>query len=99
MRLIVAVLAALGASAATAAEPPPVALAPGFRIEVVADGLGAPRMLALDASGTLLVSIPSHGRVVALPAAPGPQRLRSPVTVAEGLRLPHGLAVRDGHPW
>jgi hypothetical protein len=56
-------------------------------------------MLALDSSGTLLVSIPSQGRIVALPAAPRPQRLRSPVTVAEGLRLPHGLAVRDGHLW
>ena len=99
VRLIVAVLGALGASAATAAEPPPLALAPGFRVELVADGLGAPRMLALDSSGTLLVSIPSQGRIVALPAASRPQRLRSPVTVAEGLRLPHGLAVRDGHLW
>ena len=97
--VIVAVLGALGASAATAAEPLPIALAPGFRIELVAEGLGAPRMLALDSSGALLVSIPSQGRIVALPAAPRPQRLRSPVTVAEGLRLPHGLAVRDGHLW
>src|SRR4030095_10917234 len=99
VRVIVAVLGALGASAATAAQPPPIALAPGFRVELVADGLGAPRMLALDSSGTLLVSIPSQGRIVALPAAPRPQRLRSPVTVAEGLRLPHGLAVPDGHLW
>jgi len=96
---IVAVLGTLGASAATAAEPPPLALASGFRIELVADGLGAPRMLALDSSGTLLVSIPSQGRIVALPAARRPERLRSPVTVAEGLWLPHGLAVRDGHLW
>ena len=99
IRRIVAVLGALGASAATAAEPPPLALASGFRIELVADGLGAPRMLALDSSGALLVSIPSQGRIVALPAARRPERLRSPVTVAEGLRLPHGLAVRDGHLW
>jgi glucose/arabinose dehydrogenase len=99
VRGIVAMLGALGASGAIASEPPPIALAPGFRLELVADGLGAPRMLALDSSGTLLVSIPNQGRIVALPAAPRPQRLRSPVTVAEGLRLPHGLAVRDGHLW
>jgi len=99
IRRIVAVLGALGASAATAAEPPPLALASGFRIELVANGLGAPRMLALDSSGALLVSIPSQGRIVALPAARRPERLRSPVTVAEGLWLPHGLAVRDGHLW
>jgi len=98
-QLIAVLLGALGASAAAAAELPPLALAPGFRIELVADGLGAPRMLALDASGTLLVSIPSQGRIVALPVAPRPERLRSPVTVAAGLRLPHGLAVRDGHLW
>jgi len=99
VRVTVAVLGALGASAAMAAEPPPIALPRGFRLEVVAAGLGAPRMLALDSSGTLLVSIPNQGRIVALPAAPRPQRLRSPVTVVEGLRLPHGLAVRDGHLW
>ncbi len=92
-------LGVLGASAAAAEEPPPLALAPGFRIDLVADRLGAPRMLALDSFGTLLVSIPSQGRIVALPVAGRPERLRSPVTVAEGLRLPHGLAVRDGHLW
>src|SRR3989442_12232383 len=90
---------ALGASAAAAPELPPLALAPGFRIELVADGLGAQRMLALDASGTLLVSIPNQGRIVALPVARRPEGLRSPVTVAAGLQLPHGLAVRDGHLW
>jgi glucose/arabinose dehydrogenase len=99
IRLIVAMLGALGASAATASELPPLALAPGFHIELVADGLGAPRMLALDTLGTLLVSIPSQGRIVALPVARRPERLRLPVTVASGLRLPHGLAVRDGHLW
>src|SRR5207249_6436024 len=60
---------------------------------------GRPRsatLLAQDASGTLLVSIPSEGRVVALPASPRP---RTPVTVAAGLQLPHGLIVRDGHLW
>jgi len=96
---VLVIAAMLGASAAIASEPPPIVLPPGFRLELVADGLGAPRMLALDPSGTLLVSIPDQGRVVALPAAPRPQRLRSPVTVVEGLRLPHGLAVRDGHLW
>lgn len=98
-QLIVTIVGALGSSTAAAAEPPPLALAPGFRIELVADSLGAPRMLALDTSGTLLVSIPSQGRIVALPVAGRPDRPRSPVTVAAGLRLPHGLTVRDGYLW
>ena len=97
--LVVALIVALAASAAARAEPPPLALDPGFRVDVVADGLGAARMLALDASGTLLVSIPGHGRIVAVSAARGPERIRPPVTVVEGLRLPHGLVVRDGYLW
>ncbi len=92
-------LGPLGVPVAATAEPPPLALAPGFRVELVADGLGSPRMLALDTSGALLVSIPSQGRIVALPVARRPEGLRSPVTVAAGLQLPHGLAVRDGHLW
>jgi glucose/arabinose dehydrogenase len=92
-------LGALQVSAGAGAEPPPVVLAPGFRLDVVADGLGGPRMLALDASGALLVSIPSQGRIVALPVASRPDQLRSSVTVASGLRLPHGLAVHDRHLW
>src|SRR5437667_1416981 len=94
--LVTALLGTLGAVGAAAAEPPPIVVPSGFRVEIVADGLGAPRMLAQDASGTLLVSIPSEGRVVALPASPRP---RTPVTVAAGLQLPHGLIVRDGHLW
>jgi len=93
------IVVALVHSPAMAAEPLPLALDPGFRVELVAEGLGAPRMLAFDASGTLLVSIPSQGRIVAIPAARQPEPLRSPVTVAEGLRLPHGIVVRDGYLW
>jgi glucose/arabinose dehydrogenase len=99
VRVLVATLAVLGAPAAPAAEPLPLALPAGFRAELVADGLGEPRMLALDSSGTLLVSIPGQGRIVALPEARRPARLRSPVTVIEGLRRPHGLLVHNGHLW
>jgi len=93
------VAAQLGALRSSAAEPPPIVLPSGFRVEVVTAGLGVPRMLALDPSGALLVSIPNQGRVVALPEVSRPDRLRSAVTVVAGLRLPHGLAVRDGHLW
>src|SRR3989442_128779 len=93
------VAAQLGALRSSAAEPPPIVLPSGFRVEVVTAGLGVPRMLALDPSGALLVSIPNQGRVVALPEVSRPNRLRSAVTIVAGLRLPHGLAVRDGHIW
>jgi glucose/arabinose dehydrogenase len=73
------------------AQTPGISLPPGFTISVFAAGLGAPRFLTLDPAGTLLVSIPAQGRVVALPDS-----TRSPVTVVEGLDRPHGLAWRDG---
>jgi glucose/arabinose dehydrogenase len=62
---------------------------PGFHAEVVAERLGAPRALALDPAGAVLVSIPSEGRIVAL----GPGRPRE---VVAGLQLPHGLAFHHG---
>ena len=98
-QLLAGLLGGLGTAAVATAEAPPLALPPGFRVEVIADGLGAPRMLALDPSGTLLVSISNQGRIVALPDTMRPGGLRAPVTVVSGLRLPHGLAFREGKLW
>lgn len=62
----------------------PLALPDGFTISIFARGLGSPRVLVWDPKGTLLVSIPSQGKVVALSD--------TQVTVASGLNRPHGLA-------
>jgi glucose/arabinose dehydrogenase len=75
--------------------PPPINLPPGFRADVFAAGLGQPRALTVDPAGTLIVSIPSHGKVVALIDRGAGRSVRT-VTVAEGLHLPHGLAFRHG---
>jgi len=75
--------------------PPPIDLPPGFTADVFAAGLGPARALAVDPAGTLIVSIPSQGKVVAL-ADRGAGRAVRTVTVAEGLHLPHGLAFRHG---
>ena len=56
----------------------------GFTIFIFAKGLGSPRVLAWDPTGTLLVSIPSQGRIVALGD--------TQITVASGLNRPHGIA-------
>ena len=97
--LVAALLVTLGAVGAAADEPLPIVVPSGFRVEIVADGLGSARGLALDPSGTLLVSIPNEGRIVALRVAPRSERRRAPVIVASGLQLPHGLIVRDGNLW
>jgi glucose/arabinose dehydrogenase len=73
-----------------------VTLPPGFRLELFASGLSGARFMTLDPSGTLLVSLPRQGRVVALPDRDGDGRSDAVVTVVEGLDLPHGLAFRDG---
>ncbi len=77
----------------------PLKLPPGFSISIFAKGLGGPRVLALDPEGTLLVSIPAQGRVVALPDKSGKGAADEVVTVVDGLKWPHGLAFGPGeHP-
>lgn len=76
------------------AEAGEITVPAGFRLEVFAENVGGARALALDPDGVLLVSIPSKGRVVALPDRKG--RAAAPVTILQDLDLPHGLAFRRG---
>jgi glucose/arabinose dehydrogenase len=82
-------------SARSSDADPPLDLPPGFAADVFAGGLGSPRALAVDPAGTLVTSLSAQGKVVAL-ADRGAGRVVQPVTVAEGLHLPHGLAFRHG---
>ena len=68
----------------------------GFRIEEFASGFGSTRFMTVDPAGTLLVSTPDQGRVVALPDRNRDGRADAAVMVADGLELPHGLAFRGG---
>ncbi|HEU4439992.1 MAG TPA: PQQ-dependent sugar dehydrogenase [Methylomirabilota bacterium] len=96
MALAALALGAVLAGAGRASEsPPPLVLPAGFTADVFATGLGRPRALIVDPAGTLIVSIPSQGKIVAL-ADPGPGRSATAETVVDGLHLPHGLAFRQG---
>ncbi len=66
-----------------------------FKLTVFADGLPGCRVLAFDSRGTLLVSIPSAGKVVALPDGNGDGRADSVIDVVSGLNRPHGLAFSN----
>jgi glucose/arabinose dehydrogenase len=92
---LLAVLVFLGLGVATAAGE--ITVPAGFRIEVFAHDLGGARALALDPAGVVLVSIPSRGRVLALPDRAGNGRASDAVMVLADLDLPHGLAFRRGH--
>lgn len=70
----------------------PLKLPPGFTVSIFAKNLPGARVLALDPDGTLLVSLTSQGKVVALPDKNGDGVADAVVTVLDGLNKPHGLA-------
>ena len=88
MTVLFLTAAALWAAAVASAESPHLSVPPGVRIEVFAAGLSAPRALAVDPAGALLISLPGEGRVVAA---------LSRTTVVGQLDRPHGLAFWGGH--
>jgi glucose/arabinose dehydrogenase len=75
-------------------KPPEVPLdLPDFlTVTVFAKGLSEPRDIAFSPGGTLLVSQPSAGTVVALPDRNQDGRADETRAVLSGLNLPHGLA-------
>jgi glucose/arabinose dehydrogenase len=94
--IVMLVIDAVTAALASGAEPLPVSVPADFRIEIFADGLGAPRALTVDPAGVLLVSLPADGRIVALPPRRGENRTSGAVTVAARLDRPHGLTFHRG---
>ena len=65
--LALGLLAAALPGVAHAQGGPKLKVPPGFAIDVFADKVGSVRFMAVDPAGTLLVSEPSAGRVLALP--------------------------------
>src|SRR3989344_5289279 len=66
----------------------PLNLPDGFALSIYAKDLGNPRDLELDPKGTLVASLTSQGRVVAIPNG-------TTETIASGLTRPHGIAFTD----
>jgi glucose/arabinose dehydrogenase len=100
-RTVVATLALAGCvgflpQPAPSADVTDIRLPPGFSIQAFARDLGFARFMTLDPRGTLLVSVPRAGRVLALPDDDGDGRADAARPVVEGLDLPHGLAFLDG---
>ena len=68
----------------------------GFKVEMFAENLGRARFMAFGPDGVLYVSSIRAGTVLALPDRDKDGRADEVITFADGLRLPHGLAWRDG---
>lgn len=74
----------------------PLQLPPGFRLTIFAKSLGRPRDLEFSPQGTLLVSVPEKGSVLALPDKNGDGRADRVKAILTGLNKPHGLAFYEG---
>ena len=80
-----------------AAEAGEITVPAGFRIERFAENVGGVRALAFAPDGVLVVSVPSRGRVMALPDRRRDGRASEAVTILADLDRPHGLAFRGGY--
>lgn len=71
-------------------------IAEGFQIGIFSSNLEKARDLQLSPGGTLLLSIPPQGKVVALPDKDRDGKADQVVDVLTGLDNPHGLAFFNG---
>ena len=71
-----------------------VKLPPGFHIEAFATGVAEARSMALGEQGTLFVGTISTGKVYAV--RNDGTHARDVLTIASGLNMPNGVAVREG---
>ena len=68
-------------------------LAPGFKIEVYASGVGNARSLRIDDKGIVYVSSRTLGRVYAIVEKDGKREIK---TIATGMHSPNGIALHNG---
>jgi glucose/arabinose dehydrogenase len=73
-----------------------IKLPPGFRIGVFAEGVSNARSLCLSPNGTLFVGTRDAGYVYALRDTNGDHVADLKYTLASGLRMPNGVAFRNG---
>ncbi|MGE3151344.1 MAG: sorbosone dehydrogenase family protein [Nitrospiraceae bacterium] len=73
-----------------------IKLPPGFAITVYADHVPNARGMALGRNGTLFVGSRDKGEVYAVVDKDGDQRAETVLTIAGDLRMPVGVAYRNG---
>jgi glucose/arabinose dehydrogenase len=73
-----------------------ITLPPGFSISVYASNVPNARSLALSPSGTVFVGTRTAGAVYAIVDTDKDHKADKVYTIAQGLRMPNGVAFRDG---
>lgn len=74
----------------------PLSIPAGFKIEIFASGLGPVRFMTFDEKGTLVATVTSDGKVIALPDLDKNGRADRTDTLLTGLSNPHGLVFHKG---
>lgn len=74
----------------------PILLPEGFTIGVFANELRGVRDLLVAPKGTIIASLPSEGKVVALPDKDKNGEADDAITLIGGLRRPHGISFYNG---
>src|SRR5438046_1357463 len=92
--LTVSACAYMAAGGATSLPLDQIKLPPGFQIGVFADNVPDARSLAHGKGDVVFVGSRREGKVYAVRYREG--RATQVLTVASGLRMPNGVALRDG---
>jgi len=73
-----------------------IKLPEGFKIEIYAEDVKNARSMCLSPNGTLFVGTRDAGNVYALQDTDGDNKVDKTYTLAKGLNMPNGVALRDG---
>ena len=96
MTLIFMVWAAVATVAADADKLDQIKLPDGFRIRLYAQNLPGARSMALSPGGVLFVGTRKAGKVYAVIDRDRDGTADKTYTIAEGLNMPNGVALKDG---
>ena len=73
-----------------------IKLPDGFKIDIYAANVPNARAMSLSPSGTLFVGSMGEGKVYAVRDEDGDKKADKVYTIAEGLKMPVGVAFRNG---
>jgi glucose/arabinose dehydrogenase len=73
-----------------------IKLPPGFKIALYADKLPGARSMVMSPAGVLFVGTRKEGKIYAVTDRNGDQRADEIITLAEKLKMPNGVAFRNG---
>lgn len=96
--LLLSLVSLIGTASASGRGLPlsTITLPPGFSIDLYAENVPGARSMTLGAKGTLFVGTRSEGKVYAVVDRNNDQRGDEVITIARGLKMPNGVAFRNG---